>query len=55
MCFTGQHKRLISSPPVAIFPHPLASDLSFSRHDYISVLNLLGILTANLFKKNLNM
>ncbi|KAF3329466.1 Ceramide [Carex littledalei] len=28
----GQHKRLISSPPVAIFPHPLASDLSFSRY-----------------------
>lgn len=30
--FTGQHKRLISSPPVAVFPHPLASDLSFSRY-----------------------
>uniref|UniRef100_A0A0D9V993 ceramide glucosyltransferase n=1 Tax=Leersia perrieri TaxID=77586 RepID=A0A0D9V993_9ORYZ len=28
----GQHKRLISSPPVAVFPHPLASDLSFSRY-----------------------
>ncbi|KAM3334208.1 hypothetical protein ACQJBY_028949 [Aegilops geniculata] len=28
----GQHKRLITSPPVAVFPHPLASDLSFSRY-----------------------
>ncbi|OAY74246.1 hypothetical protein ACMD2_17506 [Ananas comosus] len=28
----GQYKRLISSPPVAVFPHPLASDLSFSRY-----------------------
>ncbi|XP_056166958.1 uncharacterized protein LOC130138056 isoform X1 [Syzygium oleosum] len=28
----GAHKRLISSPPVAVFPHPLASDLSFSRY-----------------------
>lgn len=28
----GQHKRLIFSPPVAVFPHPLASDLSFSRY-----------------------
>jgi hypothetical protein len=28
----GQHKRLIWSPPVAVFPHPLASDLSFSRY-----------------------
>ncbi|KAL0346635.1 UNVERIFIED_CONTAM: hypothetical protein Scaly_1679500 [Sesamum calycinum] len=25
----GAHKRLITSPPVAVFPHPLASDLSF--------------------------
>eukprot|EP01018_Ginkgo_biloba_P027603 Gb_01222 [translate_table: standard] len=29
---SGAHKRLISSPPVAIFFHPLASDLSFSRY-----------------------
>ncbi|KAF5184177.1 Ceramide glucosyltransferase, nucleotide-diphospho-sugar transferase, partial [Thalictrum thalictroides] len=28
----GDHKRLITSPPVAVFPHPLASDLSFSRY-----------------------
>ncbi|KAH7684854.1 Ceramide glucosyltransferase protein [Dioscorea alata] len=28
----GEHKRLITSPPVAVFPHPLASDLSFSRY-----------------------
>lgn len=28
----GAHKRLITSPPVAVFPHPLASDLSFSRY-----------------------
>ncbi|CAL9111532.1 unnamed protein product [Musa acuminata var. zebrina] len=28
----GQHKRLIWSPPVAVFPHPLARDLSFSRY-----------------------
>ncbi|GMY36115.1 Ceramide glucosyltransferase, nucleotide-diphospho-sugar transferase [Fagus crenata] len=26
------HKRLITSPPVAVFPHPLSSDLSFSRY-----------------------
>ncbi|KAL6974459.1 hypothetical protein U1Q18_028642 [Sarracenia purpurea var. burkii] len=32
----GEHKRLITSPPVAVFPHPLASDLSFSRYwDYL--------------------
>ncbi|KAF6141729.1 hypothetical protein GIB67_027907 [Kingdonia uniflora] len=28
----GAHKRLITSPPVAVFPHPLGSDLSFSRY-----------------------
>ncbi|KAK9102307.1 hypothetical protein Sjap_019561 [Stephania japonica] len=28
----GDHKRLITSPPTAVFPHPLASDLSFSRY-----------------------
>ncbi|KAK9991516.1 hypothetical protein SO802_026501 [Lithocarpus litseifolius] len=28
----GVHKRLITSPPVAVFPHPLSSDLSFSRY-----------------------
>ncbi|KAJ4840009.1 hypothetical protein Tsubulata_035112 [Turnera subulata] len=28
----GAHKRLITSPPVAVFPHPLASDLNFSRY-----------------------
>ncbi|KAF1862300.1 hypothetical protein Lal_00026826 [Lupinus albus] len=28
----GAHKRLISSPPVAVFPHPLASDLNFGRY-----------------------
>ncbi|XP_057839155.1 uncharacterized protein LOC131049143 isoform X2 [Cryptomeria japonica] len=28
----GAHKRLISSPPVAIFVHPLSSDLTFSRY-----------------------
>ncbi|KAL2928554.1 Ceramide glucosyltransferase 1 [Bienertia sinuspersici] len=28
----GAHKKLITSPPVAVFPHPLASDLSFSRY-----------------------
>ncbi|KAL8094008.1 hypothetical protein AgCh_035768 [Apium graveolens] len=27
----GAHKRLITSPPVAVFPHPLASDLTFAR------------------------
>ncbi|KAJ7973785.1 Ceramide glucosyltransferase, nucleotide-diphospho-sugar transferase [Quillaja saponaria] len=26
------HKRLITSPPVAVFPHPLASDLTFPRY-----------------------
>ncbi|KAH9762623.1 Ceramide glucosyltransferase [Citrus sinensis] len=28
----GAHNRLITSPPVAVFPHPLASDLSFGRY-----------------------
>ncbi|KAK6941455.1 Ceramide glucosyltransferase [Dillenia turbinata] len=28
----GAHKKLITSPPVAVFPHPLARDLSFSRY-----------------------
>ncbi|XP_039139060.1 uncharacterized protein LOC120276398 [Dioscorea cayenensis subsp. rotundata] len=28
----GEHKKLIFSPPVAVFPHPLASDLSFARY-----------------------
>ncbi|KAI4377083.1 hypothetical protein MLD38_014769 [Melastoma candidum] len=28
----GAHKQLITSPPVAVFPHPLASDLTFSRY-----------------------
>ncbi|KAF9614653.1 hypothetical protein IFM89_019630 [Coptis chinensis] len=32
MFSTGAHKRLITSPPVAVFPHLLASDLSFSRY-----------------------
>ncbi|XP_019235383.1 PREDICTED: uncharacterized protein LOC109215723 isoform X3 [Nicotiana attenuata] len=27
-----EHKRLITSPPVAVFPHPLASDLTFPRY-----------------------
>ncbi|KMT03204.1 hypothetical protein BVRB_8g197530 [Beta vulgaris subsp. vulgaris] len=29
---SGAHKKLITSPPVAVFPHPLSSDLSFSRY-----------------------
>ncbi|GAB2265608.1 hypothetical protein Dimus_000648 [Dionaea muscipula] len=28
----GAHNRLITSPPVAVFPHPLASDLNFGRY-----------------------
>ncbi|KAF7813880.1 Glyco_transf_21 domain-containing protein [Senna tora] len=28
----GDYKRLITSPPVAVFPHPLASDLNFGRY-----------------------
>lgn len=28
----GAHKRLITSPPVAVFPHPLGSDLTFGRY-----------------------
>ncbi|KAI8032722.1 hypothetical protein LOK49_LG01G01619 [Camellia lanceoleosa] len=28
----GAHNKLITSPHVAVFPHPLASDLSFSRY-----------------------
>ncbi|KAL8137023.1 hypothetical protein V2J09_003024 [Rumex salicifolius] len=29
---SGNHKRLITSAPVALFPHPLATDLSFGRY-----------------------
>ncbi|MED6171333.1 hypothetical protein PIB30_039865 [Stylosanthes scabra] len=29
---SGAHKRLITSPPVAVFPHPLATDLNFGRY-----------------------
>ncbi|CAK8533929.1 unnamed protein product [Lathyrus sativus] len=29
---SSAHKKLITSPPVAIFPHPLASDLNFARY-----------------------
>ncbi|XP_047307746.1 uncharacterized protein LOC124911322 [Impatiens glandulifera] len=29
---SSANKRLITSPPTALFPHPLASDLSFSRY-----------------------
>lgn len=29
---SGAQKRLITSPPVAVFPHPLASDLNFGRY-----------------------
>ncbi|PPR82259.1 hypothetical protein GOBAR_AA38458 [Gossypium barbadense] len=51
--FTRAHKRLITSPPVAVFPHPIASDLTFSRYwnylrkqtfvleSYISTVNWL--------------
>ncbi|XP_024628380.2 uncharacterized protein [Medicago truncatula] len=28
----GAHKRLITSPPLALFPHPLATDLNFGRY-----------------------
>ncbi|KAK7314404.1 hypothetical protein VNO77_32926 [Canavalia gladiata] len=28
----GAHKKLISSPPLAVFPHPLATDLNFARY-----------------------
>ncbi|XP_057447224.1 uncharacterized protein LOC130739027 [Lotus japonicus] len=28
----GAHKKLITSPPVAVFPHPLATDLNFGRY-----------------------
>ncbi|BAT72871.1 hypothetical protein VIGAN_01031400 [Vigna angularis var. angularis] len=37
---SGAHKRLITSPPVAVFPHPLASDLNFGRFVIISHLKL---------------
>jgi len=37
---SGAHKKLISSPPVAVFPHPLASDLNFGRFVIISVLKV---------------
>ncbi|CAO2822905.1 unnamed protein product [Amaranthus hypochondriacus] len=29
---SGAHNNYISSPPIAVFPHPLASDLNFSRY-----------------------
>ncbi|XP_019436605.1 PREDICTED: uncharacterized protein LOC109342969 [Lupinus angustifolius] len=33
----GAHKKLITSPPVAVFPHPLATDLNFGRYwNYLS-------------------
>jgi hypothetical protein len=44
--FTGQHKRLISSPPVAVFPHPLASDLSFSRYANFALESYAAYLRA---------
>ncbi|MED6131258.1 hypothetical protein PIB30_008298 [Stylosanthes scabra] len=28
----GAHKKLVSSPPLAVFPHPLATDLNFGRY-----------------------
>ncbi|KAK8581770.1 hypothetical protein V6N12_071979 [Hibiscus sabdariffa] len=33
----GAHKRLITSPPVAVFPHPIASDLTFSRFVTVTI------------------
>jgi hypothetical protein len=38
LSFAGAHKRLITSPPVAVFPHPLASDLNFGRFVIITHL-----------------
>ena len=35
---SGAHKKLISSPAVAVFPHPLASDLNFGRFVIITRL-----------------
>ncbi|RHN43619.1 putative ceramide glucosyltransferase [Medicago truncatula] len=32
LSFAGAHKRLITSPPLALFPHPLATDLNFGRY-----------------------
>ncbi|KAK7272731.1 hypothetical protein RJT34_29532 [Clitoria ternatea] len=29
---SGAHEKLITSPPVAVFPHPLATDLNFGRY-----------------------
>ena len=43
----GAHKRLITSPPVAVFPHPLASDLSFGR--YILIFDLFEPHKGNTF------
>ncbi|KAJ6435455.1 hypothetical protein OIU84_000607 [Salix udensis] len=33
----GAHKKLITSPPVAVFPHPLSSDLSFFKQHCESI------------------
>lgn len=41
--FSGAHKRLITSPPVAVFPHPLASDLNFGR--FVTISHLKNIVS----------
>ena len=37
---SGAHKKLISSPAVAVYPHPLASDLNFGRFVIVAHLKL---------------
>ncbi|KAJ6731538.1 CERAMIDE GLUCOSYLTRANSFERASE [Salix purpurea] len=47
----GAHKKLITSPPVAVFPHPLSSDLSFSRYwNYLRKQTF--VLESYMFKAN---
>ncbi|KAG6740727.1 hypothetical protein NC652_039809 [Populus alba x Populus x berolinensis] len=47
----GAHKKLITSPPVAVFPHPLSSDLSFSRYwNYLRKQTF--VLESYMFKVN---
>lgn len=41
LSLSGAHNKLISSPPVAVFPHPLASDLNFGRFVIVTHLKLM--------------
>jgi len=52
---SGAHNKLISSPPVAVFPHPLASDLNFGRfviisHQKLKFQLIFSVNYSNLFR-----